>query len=310
MRGSVRAAGIALVVAAALLWSGGGLGIKLVNAHPLAIAGYRSFFSLPVVLGALILASRGRGDEVRAALRRRSTWYAAFAYAIAVMLFVGATRLTTAANAILLQYTSPLHVVLLSPFLLRERVAWWDWLAVAGCALGMVFFFGEGLDGGAALGNGLALVSGFGFGLLTLLLRRERLDAVRRGEALAASPLGALVAVVLGNALGALIAAPWMITAGPTDAHSFEILLALGALQIGLSYVLFVAGTARVTAVEAGLVATIEPVLNPLWVALGYHELPSRGAVVGGLLIVLSVTLRGLLAGGALRAARRERPTL
>lgn len=292
---------------AALLWSGGGLGIKLAHAHPLAIAGYRNFFALPVVLGALVLVSRGRGAEVRAALTRCSTWYAALAYAIAVVLYVAAARLTTAANAILLQYTSPIHVALLSPFLLGERVAWWDWLAVAGCVVGMLFFFGDGLAGGAALGNVLALVSGFGFGLLTLLLRKERLDAVRRGESLghvAGSPLGALVAVVLGNALGALFTSPWMITAGPTDAESLAVLVALGLLQMGFSYVLFVAGTARVTAVEAGLVASIEPVLNPVWVALGYGELPSLGAVIGGAIIVVSVTVRGIIVS---RQGRRPR---
>ncbi len=308
---STRSAGIALVLGAALLWSGGGLGIKLVDAHPVAIAGYRSLFALPMVLAALGLAARGRGREVRAALRRPSTWAIALAYALAVMLFVGATRLTTAANAILLQYTSPVHVALLSPWLLRERVAWWDWLAVAGCGAGMLFFFGDGLAGGEALGNVLALVSGVGFGLLTILLRRERLEAVRRGDAhaeLAGSPLGALVAVVAGNALGALLAAPWMITGGPANGASLAVLVALGAVQIGLSYVLFIAGTARVTAVEAGLVATIEPVLNPVWVALGYGELPSVGAVLGGALIVTSVTARGVLADRASRRAA-ARPT-
>lgn len=302
------AVGIALVVAAALLWSGGGLGIKLVHAHPLAIAGYRCFFALPVMLVALGFAARERGGEVRAALLRPSTWYVAISYAVAVMLYVAATRLTTAANAILLQYTSPLHVVLLSPLLLRERVAWWDWLAVGGCGAGMLFFFGNGFADGAALGNVLALVSGFGFGLLTLLLRKERLDAVRRGEAfadVAGSPLGALVAVTLGNAIGSLLASPWMVIAGPVELTSVAVLLALGLLQIGVSYVLFIAGTARVTAVEAGLVASIEPVLNPVWVALGYGERPSVGALVGGFLIVASVTLRGLL---ATRARRRAPP--
>jgi len=115
-----------------------------------------------------------------------------------------------------------------------------------------------------------------------------------------------LVAVALGNLLGALIASPAMITAGPTDARSVAVLLGLGLLQIGLSYVLFIAATARITAVEAGLVATIEPVLNPVWVALGYGERPSRGAVIGGVLIVLSVTARALFASaGQRRRAHR-----
>ena len=88
-----------------------------------------------------------------------------------------------------------------------------------------------------------------------------------------------------------------------TSPLSVLVLLALGAVQIGLSYVLFIAGTARVTAVEAGLVATIEPVLNPVWVALGYGEVPAPGAMLGGALIVASVTARGVLAGRASRRA-------
>jgi drug/metabolite transporter (DMT)-like permease len=311
------AAGLALIVSAALLWSSGGLGIKLVHAHPLAIAGYRGFFAVPVMLLALWFASRaaqpgGRRSgaaNVRAALGRPSTWYVAVTYAVVVVLFVAATRLTTAANAILLQYTSPVHIALLSPLLLRERVAWWDWVAigVAGCGVALLFYSGDGAAGGAALGNVLALVSGVAFGLLGLLLRRERLEAVRRGEVnadVAESPVGALVAVALGNALAALSVSPWMVLHGPADPTSVAVLLGLGIVQIGLSYVLFVAGTARVTAIEAGLASTIEPVLNPLWVAVGYGELPSLGAVAGGALIVVAVLARGLVAGAHARRLR------
>jgi len=102
--------------------------------------------------------------------------------------------------------------------------------------------------------------------------------------------------VTLGNVIGALLASPWMVSGAPHDATSWVVIAALGVVQIGIAYVLFVAGTARVTAVEAGLVSNLEPVLNPIWVMLGYGESPPAMAVVGGVLIVASVSARGALA--------------
>lgn len=296
--------GIFFVLGAALLWSFGGLGIKVVHAHPIAIAGYRSLFALPVVtlslfwVGRNTSGARSRWTEIKTAVLRKETWVAALAYGIAVMLFVGATRLTTAAAAILLQYTSPVWVALLSPWLLGERVRAYDWLAVGGCVLGMLCFGATALRDGALLGDAIALCSGFGFGLLTLMLRREALEARRRGEPGGGATAG-LLAVVLGNVIGVLLASPWMVTGGPTDAKSVVVLGLLGVGQIGVAYVLFVAGTARVTAIEAGLVSNLEPVLNPLWVMLGYGERPGTMAIVGGALIVVSVSARGLLAARA-----------
>lgn len=337
---SERAVGLVLVLLTAVLWSGGGLGIKLVDAHPAAIAGLRSALALPVI--ALVLWVRLRAPEagrpaaaarLGAALRRPLVWGAAAAYAVAVMLFVGATRLTTAANAILLQYTSPIYVALLAPWVLRERARLPDWLAVAGCLVGMGFFFaassgepapsasptGAPAAGPMAppaplVGDALAVVSGVGFGALTVLLRRARLDDLGRavpgsagtgsGSAVAVrSPLEGLVAVGLGNALAAVLASPWYASGAPADARSWAVLALLGTVQIGLSYALFVAATARVGAVEAGLVSMLEPVLNPVWVLLGYGERPALGAVVGGACIVASVTVRTLLHARAARAA-------
>lgn len=284
---------------AALTWSLAGIGIKVLWPDALAVAGYRSLFALPVVLAFCAAIVRGdRGAAVRASTSRDVVLGAA-SYALTVIAFVGATKLTTAANAILLQYTAPIYVALLSWPLLREPLRKSDALAIAGCMFGIGFFFRERVSGDGMLGNALALVSGVGFALVPLFLRRASLRADDRALARAAP----IVAIVLGNVLVVVLCARWMILSPPPDARSFAIVAALGVVQLGMSYAAYSAGVARVRAVDAVLIATIEPILNPIWVAIGYGERPSGAALVGGAIIVVSVLLQGVLAS---RAAARD----
>src|SRR5262245_25298598 len=109
-----RSVGVLYVLLAATAWSLGGLGVKLVSAHPLAIAGCRSAFAIPVLWAALYQQARQKGVAVRPLLKRPRLWGAAVSYAVMVVCFVVAAKLTTAANAILLQYTGPIYVALLS----------------------------------------------------------------------------------------------------------------------------------------------------------------------------------------------------
>jgi drug/metabolite transporter (DMT)-like permease len=306
--------GFFLVLLAALLWSTGGLGIKLIPAETpaLAIAGYRGLFALPVLLVPALLQLRGpapattgaadMADRLRAGLRLSPVWLGAASYAVTVIFFVIANRLTTAANTILLQYTAPIYVALLSYPLLREPVRRLDWLAIAGCIGGMAWFFTDQLSASGWLGNGAALFSGVGFGLLPVMMRLS----LRRAPAMAG--LLPLLIVVLGNVLTALLCLPWMILGLGTQAalsgSGWGVLVALGCLQIGLAYLLYTAGVRRLPAVQCLLVSTVEPLLNPVWVALGTGELPSRSALIGGALILLSVTGHGVLTG--LQARRRR----
>jgi drug/metabolite transporter (DMT)-like permease len=281
-----RGIGFVLVLFAAVTWSLAGLGIKLLWRDPLSVAGYRSLFALPVVVAfALATAGADRAALGRAA-RRPIVWGASAAYALTVIVFVAATQLTTAANAILLQYTAPIHVALLSWWLLRERLRAPDVLAIVGCFCGMVWFFREKVTTAGMTGNVLAVISGVGFALLPMLQRR----AVLAGERLAP-----LAAIVLGNLLVVAICARSMILAPPPDARAWTIIVALGIVQLGLSYVAYAAGVARVRAIEAVLVAMIEPILNPIWVALGTGERPSDAAIVGGAIIIASVAAQSLL---------------
>lgn len=298
--------GIGLAIGAALTWSGAGVGIKLLPLAPPVIAGFRSLFALPILL--LALLARGkvtrRPGLYRYALRQPLVWASAAAYALCVTTFVFATKLTTAANAILLQYSAPIYVALLSWPLLGERVSGLDWLAILGCLAGVAFCFGDQLTAAGWTGNVLALTSGLCYGLLPLFWGRLLRAPIALHAEGAAGPQGeptdyrpylAQVSLVLGNALAAALSVPWMLRAPPHRGAQWLVLLLLGTVQIGLAYLLYTAAVRRLRAVECLLAATLEPILNPLWVALWAHEQPSRATLLGGAVILTTVIAHSLL---------------
>lgn len=262
------------LLTAALLWSLGGLLIKWVNWNPLAIAGMRSLIgaALLAVLFHKQLRFTGSFEQLGVALF----------YAGTVVLFVVANKLTTAANAILLQYTAPFYVILFSPWFLGETASRRDWLCLTAILLGMLLFFGDALSLEGYLGNFVALASGFCFGWMALFLRRHR----HRQES-------AIPALVLGNLLAGVIGLPFMFP-GPPDAASWVGLLLLGVVQLGLPYVLYAWALRHVRAVEGILLPMIEPVLNPVWVFLLLGETPGPLALLGGAIILSAVLLRAL----------------
>jgi drug/metabolite transporter (DMT)-like permease len=288
-RGS-RGAGVALILVAAVLWSTGGLGIKSTPLPPLALAGYRGLFALPVLLGMVV--ARGRlagGVPWRRVAASPWAWAGAASYGVMVIAFVVATKLTTAANAIFIQYTSPAYVALLSWPLLRERVTWRDGVACAGVLAGMVLFFAGDLSASARAGNVVAVVSSFGAAGLPLALRADqRRHASDEHVALVAPAL----AIAAGDVLAVLVCAPAMIASPPPDAHAWTLVVALGLLQIGVPYVLYGMAVTRLTALEGSLLPTLEPILNPVWVALVTGETPGRTAIVGGACVLSSIVFQ------------------
>lgn len=276
-----RQTAVLMLVGAALFWSTGGFLIKWVDWHPLAISGMRS------AIGAAVLFAVFRP--------RRFTWSwlqlgAAVAYAATVTLFVVANKATTAANAILLQYTAPVHVALFGAWFLGEKPRRLDWLTLLLVLGGMVLFFLEDLSATGMWGNLAALASGLSFAWLALFLRRQK----------EGSPVES---ILLGNLLAALIGLPFMLQSSPTEAGWLGLIL-LGVFQVGLPYALFARAIREVTALEAMLIPAIEPVLNPLWVLLLLGEAPGGLALVGGAVILSAVTGRGLLP----LLERRHRP--
>ncbi|HTO97555.1 MAG TPA: EamA family transporter [Myxococcales bacterium] len=263
------------VAGAAILWSTGGLFIKIAPMPALAVACGRS-----LIAGLFYLAVMR--PDLRAA-----RWTTAAAYAACIVTFVSATKLTTAANAIFLQYTGPAYVLVLSPFLLDEPFRPLDAICVALSLLGMSLFFVGKVEPGQLLGNLLAIASGVFFALTIVLLRR---DAKGGGG-------DALPSTTLGNLIAAAATAPWALQAAPAmlSARGGAVLLYLGIVQLGLAYLLFVRGVRRVPAAEASLISMLEPVLNPVWVLIGFGERPGLWAVLGGAIVVAAVLVRTLL---------------
>ena len=258
-----------LMVVTALMWSFGGVLIKSVEWNPMAISGARSGIAAILLLAAV--------------RRPKFTWSfpqvgGACAYVGTVSLFAVANKLTTAANAILLQYTSPIWIALLGAAFLGERATRADWLVITTVILGMALFFADDLTQASFLGTVIAIASGFCFGCLTLFLRKQK-DG---------SPLET---VLLGNILTALISIPFMLGSSP-GSRGWLLLAVTGIFQLGLPYLLYTTAIRHVTALDAILIATIEPILNPVWVLLAIGERPGPWTLVGGTVVLLSVTVR------------------
>jgi drug/metabolite transporter (DMT)-like permease len=299
-----RRSAIVLMVAAATLWSTGGLGVKLVNAPALTIAGFRSLFASLMLLVYLGFRSARLGKSPVRYLVSPWSWLGAGSYALMVVCFVLSAKLTSAANAILIQYTGPIYVALLSWPLLKERLRRWDVFAIVGCVVGMAVFFWSDLEGRALHGNAIAVLSSLGFGTLPVLLKLQGRRDETRGET-TASPLAPLVTIVLGNLLAVLVSLRSMWGAPPGSAFELLVLFLLGTVQIGLPYILYGIAVPRLRAVESSLIAAIEPALSPLWVLFATGERPGVAVVLGGALIIGSVSLPVMAARLAGSAEKR-----
>ena len=265
---------------AALLWSLAGVLIKGLEWPALAVAGGRG------VIAALFLMAVTRGLKF--------TWSpvqvgAAVAYAACTVTFVMANKLTTAANAILLQYTAPIWVALLGAWLLRERPTRADWLAIVATFGGMGLFFANELRWISVLGNFIGVLSGMSFAVMAILMRKQKDGS-------------AVESIILGNLLAFVIGLPAIATAPALAAQGWLLLLVLGVVQLGLSYRFYAKAIRHVTALEAVLIPVIEPILNPLWVLLFFGERPGVLALVGGVIVLSGVTLR------AVASIRQPRP--
>ncbi len=272
-----RAVGQLLV--AALLWSTAGVLIKGIAWPPLAVAGGRG------IIAALFLLATSRGLKF--------TWSrvqvgAALAYVGCTVTFVVANRLTTAANAILLQYTAPVWVALAGAWFLGERPTRADWWAIAATFAGMSLFFADELRLTSIVGNLIGALSGVCFAAMAILMRKQKDSS-------------AVESIILGNLFAFVIGLPFIATAPALPARGWIMLLVLGVLQLGLSYRLYSRAIRHVTALEAVLIPVVEPILNPVWVLLFVGERPGPLALVGGGIVLGAVTLRAV---ASVRSAR------
>ena len=262
--------GLILIAFAALLWSTGGIGIKAISDSALKVTFYRSLFAaiaLMLLFGKRVFARRWRSTAVFA--------IAIISYGTCLTTFVIATKWTTAANAIFLQYAGVVWVLLFSPLVLREPMRSRDVIAIAVAMCGMALFFIGRFETRGMAGNLMALTSSVFFAALILALRREH-DAAES-------------AITWGNATLALALLPTVSHDLALNPKSFGVLLFLGVFQIALAYVLFVRGLKFVTATQASLTGMLEPVSNPIWVLLFLGERPSAFAIAGAVVVLAAI---------------------
>jgi drug/metabolite transporter (DMT)-like permease len=260
-----------LVVIAVFLWSTGGLFIKLTSLDAYQVTFFRSLFAGITVL----LITRRDGLRING-----FGIFCTLIYSTLLFLFVWATKQTTAANAIFLQYTAPIYILILAPFVIGEKFRLRDLATVIFCIAGMSLFFVGDLSAGDIAGNIAALGSGVFLGLYILLLRHPK-----------ALGLSGTVTVIYGNFLLALVTLPSGISAIPTITllDLFAVLF-LGVLQIGIAYILFIKGVRGGTRpLDASIIGFIEPLLNPVWVFIFIGERPSHWAILGGTIIIITV---------------------
>lgn len=257
----------------AILWSTGGLLIQSIDAHPFAIAGGRSIIA-GLLLWAFLKKPRFTFSKAQLA--------GALFYALTVILFVLANKLTSAANAILLQYTGPIHVAIFSWMFLKEKVTTIDWIAIIAVFAGMCLFFIDDLSTDGMLGNVIAILAGMAFAGLAISLRMQKDD----------SPLES---ILLGNIVTGIFGFAWLYQSMPMNQDSIIGLLLLGIVQLGIPYILYAKAIQHVTALESILIPVLEPLLNPLWVFLASGQIPGKGAFWGGAIVIIAIIGRSVV---------------
>lgn len=274
----VRRRAILFIVLAALLWSTGGIGIKGIADPPLKVAFYRSLFAsitLALLFPRQVFARRWKSTPV--------FLIAIISYGACLTTFVVATKWTTAANAIFLQYAGAIWVLLLSPIVLREPMRARDIGAIAAALGGMALFFVGHFDTKGMAGNGMALLSSVFFAGLILALRKEH-EASQS-------------ALIWGNVALSIALLPFVAGDLALSMKSLLVMSFLGVVQIGAAYAFFIRGLQHVPATQASLTGMLEPVANPLWVFVFLGERPSLFALFGGAVVLAAIAWHTLTGG-------------
>jgi len=263
---------IVFVFISAVLWSTNGLFIKLIDLGPLTIVGVRS-----AIAAVMMIAIFNKNLRFNLSFPQLA---GAVAYSATVILFASATKMTTAANVVFLHYTAPVFTALLGAWLLRERVSRLDWLIMSVVLGGMALFFLDEFTPGGLWGNIMAIISAVTFAFMILFLRLQKSGST-------------LETVIIGNLITAIVCSYSIINEPPT-AIDWLPLLYMGTIQIGLSFIMYCSAIRYLAALDAVLIQTIEPLLNPIWVFLVIGEAPGAWALTGGVIVLGAVTARNI----------------
>ena len=264
--------GIFQMVMCAMLWSIAGLLIKHVEMNPFVIAGGRSFFAAITVVVFMLITKQ------KFIVSRDSLLSGALLCGVFIC-FVGANKLTTAANAIVLQYTSPIFVIIFSVLFLHKKPRAFDVAAVILTLLGIVMFCISDMDAGSMAGNVLAIVAGAFFGGAFVAVGNTKSDEKMSGI---------LFAHIFCSVIGLPVLA---FTENNVNLKGVLLVGALGVFQLGIPYILYALASNKCSTISCVVISALEPVFNPVWVAIFVHEIPGTTAIASGLFLIAVITL-------------------
>ncbi len=256
----------------AALWSIAGIFIKLIPWNSFVISALRSFFAGLTVLAYI------RIKGYRISINRR-TIVAGLLLGLVYIAFVAANKLTTAANAIVLQFTDPIFIVIFSALFFGQRFKKRDFVAVIFTFIGIAMFFLNQLEGGYLLGNFVAIFAGACLGGMFIAMGKA--DTEERFSAM-----------LIGQATAFIFGLPFIITTKPEiSALPVLYIVILGVLQLGIPYILYGRASEYCPPLACSLLGAVEPLLNPLWVLIFDGEKPGLFALIGGVIVIVSVTV-------------------
>ena len=253
---------------AAMLFSLGGLCIKLVPWSPLAINGTRNLISA-IIIG-VYLKIIGHKIVINPAVL-----FGAVCMSATTTLYTIANKLTTAANTIVLQFTAPVFVIFLMWMFFKERPKRVDIIASIMVFVGIIFFFVDGLSAGNMLGNVIAVLSGVGYAGVFMMNSFKKSDS--------------LSSIFLGQALSAVTGIWFLFGENDFGVTAIGGILVLGVFQLAVAYMFMAKGLEEVNAVTASLTTAIEPILNPILVAIFYHETITPLSFVGAVIVIAGI---------------------
>ena len=266
---------ILMMAVCACMWSIGGIFIKLVSWSPFLIAGGRS------LLAAGVMALFMYKSKIKLNVCKYSVGAGVCLLGVLIC-FVAANKLTTAANAIILQYTAPIFILIISILFLHHKVHKKEVFTVTITTIGIIFFFFDELSPGNITGNILAILAGLFLGIMFMIIGfgGGEDDSIR------------LSGILIGHILTALAGIPVGIPM--TDsfaAGEFICIIILGIVQLGIPYVLYALASRDCSPLACSLIGMLEPILNPIWVLIFDGETPGFYALIGGLIVVAAVTV-------------------
>ena len=268
-----RSSAIGLLLLTGIIWSTGGFMVKVIPWPPLILAGIRSG------IAALVIFLYDKPTHLRFG---KFTVGGAISYAIMVIFFVLANKMTTSGNAILIQYTAPVYVAIFSFWFLGEKSNTIDWITILIMLFGLGLFFFDELSFTEFWGNIAALIAGFGFAATILFMRKQKMGR----------PIDS---VLLGNLITFFVCIPFIISDVTFEIKPWVGISYLGIVQLGLSYVFFSKAIQHISALDAIIYPVVEPIFNPILAFLFLGEIMSGNAQIGGILVLLGVVGRGII---------------